>query len=102
MPTEELPWDNEAAFTRLLMYDQTDKASFHRPDIWHNTQLGIGKAFAANSLVCFLEWFHGNGVETGCTGHGLSSVLQRPSSLIIMRVGNNMVPFRRLIITLTN
>ena len=64
MPTEELPWNNEAAFTRLLLHDQTDKASFHRPDIWHNTQFGIGKAFAANALVCLLEWFHGNGVET--------------------------------------
>ena len=64
MPTVDLPWDREASFTRLLMCDQGNKPSFHRPDIWHNAQLGIAKAFAANSLVSMMDFFNGTSVET--------------------------------------
>ena len=39
------------------MCDQLDKPGFHRPDLWHNMQLGIAKAFAANALVTLMDDF---------------------------------------------
>ena len=63
MPPPTLPWVEEAAFTRLLLHDVNFKSSFHKTDIWHNLQLGRGKAFCSSALVTMLPLFEGNNVE---------------------------------------
>ena len=45
-----LPWNEEAAFPRLLASPEY-KPKFHRPDIFHNLQLGQGKEFAASAIA---------------------------------------------------
>ena len=43
----ELPWEREACFTRLLLHDPTQKAQFHKIDLFHTVTLGIGKNHAS-------------------------------------------------------
>ena len=45
------------------MCDPTNKPSFHRPDVFHNVQLGQGKCFAASALVTLLPLFSGTSVD---------------------------------------
>lgn len=46
------PWETESCFTRLLWIDlgPNGRCRFHRPDIWHTINLGIGKAFVASAF----------------------------------------------------
>ena len=46
------PWETETCFTRMLWIDlgANGRYRFHRPDIWHTINLGIGKAFVASAF----------------------------------------------------
>ncbi len=48
-----LPWTREGPFTQYLMCDQSlnGKSRFHLYDPWHLLHLGVGKAWAASSLM---------------------------------------------------
>ena len=52
-----LPWEREAAFTRLLLKDSAPNgaARFHKPDLWHTFHLGVGKSWVASSLLLLLH-----------------------------------------------
>lgn len=59
----ELPWEQEAIFTRVLMHDVGRKAGFHKIDIFHTVNLGIGKSFAASSLSILQQLCHHSSIE---------------------------------------
>ena len=63
MPPRTMPWVEEAAFTRLLLHDRSNKPGFHKPDLFHNVHLGQGKAFSASALVCLLPLYDGGSVD---------------------------------------
>ena len=63
MPVVTMPWSTEAAWTRLLLHDPENKPAFHKVDVWHNMQLGQGKAFCASAMVSLLSYFEGSNVE---------------------------------------
>ena len=67
-----LPWTTEACFTRLLMHDANNKASFHKVDLFHTVSLGVGKAFAASSLAL---------VQTLCNGNSVTARMSELTSL---------------------
>lgn len=48
-----VPWNREAAFTRLLLKDASinGSARFHKVDLWHSVHLGVGKSWIASSLL---------------------------------------------------
>lgn len=60
----QIPWEDEAAFTRLLMHEENRKASFHKIDVFHTVSLGIGKSFAASSLTLLQSLCDGTSIET--------------------------------------
>ena len=59
------PWNREAAFTRLLMKDCSlnGSARFHKPDLWHSVHLGVGKAWAASSLLLLASKMGGRNID---------------------------------------
>ena len=59
----EVPWDEEAVFTTVLMHDKDKKADFHKIDLFHTVSLGIGKQFAASSLSILQSVCGGSSVE---------------------------------------
>ena len=63
MPPPTMPWSDEGPCTRLLLQDSTNKPFFYRTDMWHNLQLGQGKAFCSSALVMMLPLFEGQNVE---------------------------------------
>lgn len=50
----EYAWDEESAFTRILLHDPQNKSAFHKIDLFHTVSLGVGKSHAASSL-CILQ-----------------------------------------------
>ena len=50
-------------FTRVLMHEPDKKESFHKVDLFHTVNMGVGKTFAASSLVILLKHCPGNSVE---------------------------------------
>ena len=60
-----LPWEREAAFTRLLLKDSAPNgaARFHKPDLWHTFHLGVGKSWVASSLLLLSIVFAGNSID---------------------------------------
>lgn len=60
---EEIPWANEASFTRVLMHEPDQKAGFHKIDLFHTVSLGLGKTFAASSLAILQELLPGSSIE---------------------------------------
>ena len=57
------PWQDEPIWTQLLMQDEgwNGKCRFFRPDIWHVVHMGLGKDFAASSMVLLTRILpHGN------------------------------------------
>lgn len=60
---QELPWEEEAIFTKVLMHDQGSKAEFHKIDLFHTVTLGVGKTYAANCLAIMQEMFNGTSID---------------------------------------
>lgn len=58
----ELPWLDEAIFTRVLMHE-ANKETFHKPDIFHTVNLGVGKSWAASVLTFLQEMCPGTSIE---------------------------------------
>ena len=60
-----LPWDRESPFTRHLYHDLSPNGAprLHRIDLWHSVHLGIGKTFAASSLMIFATALPGHNVD---------------------------------------
>ena len=59
----ELPWEEESIITRVLLHEPDSKESFHKVDLFHTVNLGVGKSFAASSLVILLNQCHANSVD---------------------------------------
>ena len=59
----QLPWTNEAIFTRVLMHELSAKESFHKIDVFHTVNMGVGKSFAASSIVVLLHHCAGSSVD---------------------------------------
>lgn len=59
----ELPWQDEAVFTKVLMHESVDKSLFHKVDLFHTITLGVGKSFAASSLAILQELCSGSSIE---------------------------------------
>ena len=62
MGTDEMPWETESPFTRLLP-QFADKPSYFKPDPWHTVNLGTGKSWVASCLVLLLPLFAGNNIS---------------------------------------
>ena len=58
MGTDEMPWQTESVFTRLLP-QFAYKPSYFKPDPWHTVNLGTGKSWVAGCLVLLLPLFAG-------------------------------------------
>ena len=58
----ELPWDQEAVFTRVLMCE-ADKTLFHKIDLFHTVTLGVGKSYVSSCLTILQELMPGTSVE---------------------------------------
>ena len=58
----DMPWNEEAAFTRVLMHDRGQKPFFHKIDLFHTVSLGVGKSFAASSLSILQNLCNGSSV----------------------------------------
>ena len=61
---QELPWYEEACFTRILLHQPEKKPYFHKPDVFHTVSLGIGKTFAASSLAILQRLLDGTSIES--------------------------------------
>ena len=59
---QELPWNREAVFTKLLMCEVA-KPEFYKIDLFHTVTLGIGKSFAASCLAILQELNNGSSIE---------------------------------------
>lgn len=70
----EDPWEQEAVFTRVLMHDTANKASFHKVDLFHTVSLGVGKTFAASSIAI---------IQPICDGTSVPSRLQTMTSMYL-------------------
>ena len=59
--TNPVPWSTEAAFTQKLFVNgaPNGKCTFHRPDLWHTVNLGLGKAFVASAIAVLEKAFPG-------------------------------------------
>ena len=60
----ELPWEEEAIFTKVLMHVPNQKPQFHKVDIFHTVSLGVGKTFVASGLVVILPHCGGASVDS--------------------------------------
>ena len=58
----DMPWNEEAAFTRVLMHDGGQKPFFHKIDLCHTVSLGVGKSFAASGLSILQNVCNGSSV----------------------------------------
>lgn len=56
----QLPWEEEACFTRILMHERASKETFHKIDVFHTVSLGVGKSFAASSFTLIQLLVEGN------------------------------------------
>ena len=56
-----VPWETEAAFTRMLLVNAAPngKCTFHRPDLWHTVNLGVGKTFVGGAVSVLEKAFPG-------------------------------------------
>lgn len=59
----ELPWNDEAIWTKVLMHEQGMKPEFHKIDIFHTITLGVGKSYAASCLVTMQVLMNGTSIE---------------------------------------
>ena len=60
---KEAPWREEPLFTRVLMHEPDKKEAFHKPDLFHCVNMGVGKTFAASSCVILLQLCPGNNAD---------------------------------------
>ena len=58
------PWSKEACFTRLLWMDlaPNGRARFHRPDVWHTVNLGVGKSFISSCFAIIQKAMPGRSI----------------------------------------
>ena len=61
MGTDEMPWQAESCFSRLLP-QFAYKPSYFKPDPWHTVNLGTGKSWVASCLVLLLPLFAGRSI----------------------------------------
>ena len=57
-PNNELPWTTIAPFLERVPHVLDDKGSFFKLDLLHIYHLGIGRDFAASSLVAILDFVY--------------------------------------------
>ena len=60
---EELPWDEEPAFTRVLLHEPDLKETFFKPDVFHTVSLGMGRNYAASSLAHLQRYCDGSSID---------------------------------------